>query len=1424
MHGQMQRTKGAYAANRAHIWRRAGALQISIERLRSDQQRDRLVASMVCDAAISMREHCKLVRLVTTLEASAMAESVSASGTRSVAIGGDVINSLIITGDRNQIFVGAYEQLRDAYIAPLAVFARVQLERFVGRQWLLALVDEFLTHHDRGYFIVEGAAGVGKTTFLAQLVKQRGYVHLFCEQSPGQDRIGSGIRSLAAQLIRAWEIQPYSASDMLPGAASRPDFLEKTIFQAAQQRDKLCPDEPIVLAIDALNEAGTPPGENVLGLPRALPPGVFIVASQQPVPVSLTTDAPKQLVVLRAESAQNQDDMRAFLTQAVTWPRILSQLHAEHASPERVISTLLAKSAGVWIYLHYVLAEIERGERGLLDLDDLPDGLWAYYAHYWRGQREAAETSWDEVLLPLLATLCAVQVSEPASLLRTFSCISVSDAEVRRLLGEKWRPFVAVEEGSPPRFRPYHGSLRDFLAGKVARDNISAGDWTFIEELTEAVRQAHGRIADLYLAKWGGLEAGLPQLDASRDVPNAVQPLDFSYGLRFLAAHLEDSGRSVDLHQLLRTERVALKRADDLPGDGQHQHAPEHRLVWYEAHLHLGDVAGFMADVSRAWQLAERAGKEEIGGLSVGLQCRYALLNASIASMGSNVAPALLATAVREGLWTIDQAVAFAVRSPHDQHRDKAQEELALLAVLKGEVNDAIAVAHLITEPGRRAQVLAALAPHLPEVDRGAVLTEARILIEHIESLAYRARLLIEVAPHLSSSERVEVVGEIRTLANANPDESERAEVLARLVPILPETDRAWALDAALTITLGIENLSQRANLLALLAPLIPAATCQAELAAIVRATHRHGSDFDAVSVIESLASFLSKPLLTEVFAVVCSIDDEGYRARAFEALALWLPKQLVRDALVLARHMQGNYNRARALVSLAPRLPAKSRKAVLAEAIDATRKVVWPEGVAGVLARTAEEAFWAERNAVMQSRVLARLAPHLSRARRHAELSEALDTARQLTEEDHREEVLEALAPHIPVSLLGDALTAASSIGGQAERVIALATLLSHVPEAGRDPELGEAVALTFEIDRDDLLAVALEELASLLSRAQVTDALELALMMDVDFWSVRALAAVAARLPRPQRYAQLAEAIAYAHSKELDEYERAMMFATLALPLPKKEQVKLLNELFVLLQKSRNDEVKSHIVVELARYSLLGSFLAKGLDVAKSIEDDGERAEAFAALLPSLSKEQQTSLIRKILAIARTSEDGEGFLIAALAPYLSDPLLSEAVELAGSLRESDDRALALSALAQRVPQTSQASLMTECLALVPNIKFEGLRALVLANVVVLMPEQDRAAALAQELDRALVGGSAPGLLRTRTGYLSVLAPHLANLPRGALYPLWCQTLRFLASWTRHELLDGLVSLAPVVMTLGEAPSLKEACRAIIDVGEWFP
>jgi hypothetical protein len=152
--------------------------------------------------------------------------------------------------------------------------------------------------------------------------------------------------SLAAQLIRAYDLRDAkeAAEPVLSEAASsRADFLRGLLSDAAE---RLRDGGKLVLVVDALDEAGTRPGENVLGLPQVLPAGVFVVASKRPVPVDLYTESPRRVVRIDPDSDGNRQDVRAYLTAAA--PEALAEAIVAKKGEQAADAAIERFGAAAW--------------------------------------------------------------------------------------------------------------------------------------------------------------------------------------------------------------------------------------------------------------------------------------------------------------------------------------------------------------------------------------------------------------------------------------------------------------------------------------------------------------------------------------------------------------------------------------------------------------------------------------------------------------------------------------------------------------------------------------------------------------------------------------------------------------------------------------------------------------------------------------------------------------------------------------------------------------------------------------------------------------------------------------------------------------------------------------------------------------------
>ncbi|MEH0827300.1 MULTISPECIES: hypothetical protein [unclassified Micromonospora] len=433
-----------------------------------------------------------------------------------MAIGRDNAGTVITGPTYVQVVAGSFDRLHDAIFDPAELYEQLDLARFQGRTELIARIDHYIAGQERGYVVICGEAGVGKSALAAHLVWTRACVFHFTRLGGGARDPVEARKSLAAQLIGGWGLAGrFGLGDMFPAAAARPDWLAKVIRAAAVERDRRDPARrPLVLVIDGLDEAEPdPPGMETgvpLGLPvpEALPVGVFIVAtSRYGLPLGALRDPQRvgwsQITV---EGEDNLADMRAYLRAAVagTAPdkALVAALVRHNVASDEFVDTLMDRCRGVWIYLRYVLDEIRAGFRPPTEVTGLPDRLRGYYLLQiarWAAQEQA----WRGLYRPCLATLAALQRPVTSDELAQILTIGATDAQpvaadgIAAWLDGPARAFLNVSR-TPDRRRAYsvrHESLRDLFAnpldGDHGEDRADAG---MSDQLHTAWTAAHHAI------------------------------------------------------------------------------------------------------------------------------------------------------------------------------------------------------------------------------------------------------------------------------------------------------------------------------------------------------------------------------------------------------------------------------------------------------------------------------------------------------------------------------------------------------------------------------------------------------------------------------------------------------------------------------------------------------------------------------------------------------------------------------------------------------------------------------------------------------------------------------------------------------------------------------------------------------------------
>lgn len=354
---------------------------------------------------------------------------------------------------------------------------------FVGREFVFKAIDNLLSDPSFycGYIVITGEPGIGKTALLAQLVKQRGYVHHFNIASQNIRTARDFLNNVCAQLVVQYKL-PYHT---LPEGATRDSgFLSQLLVEVATKKET----RPVVILVDALDEAESSslyPGINCLYLPQALPEGVFfVVTTREKADYRLFVDQRKD-IYLRDDDPYNLEDVRRYVLNFVRAHRdqMVSRIEQWNVE-ENVFTTIITeKSQGNFMYLVYVLRDIRDGKLTAINVDDirkLPQGLREYYQRHWRSMKAQDVEQFEKYYQPVVCILATVR--EPVSIGQVAEWTKLSPVHVKEVVSE-WREFLNVNETEQGEslYRVYHTSFQDFLKEEVGlvyyHDMIAQDAW-----------------------------------------------------------------------------------------------------------------------------------------------------------------------------------------------------------------------------------------------------------------------------------------------------------------------------------------------------------------------------------------------------------------------------------------------------------------------------------------------------------------------------------------------------------------------------------------------------------------------------------------------------------------------------------------------------------------------------------------------------------------------------------------------------------------------------------------------------------------------------------------------------------------------------------------------------------------------------------
>jgi len=240
-------------------------------------------------------------------------------------------------------------------------------------------------------------------------------------------------------------------------------FLSGLLQKASQSLD---PGHTLTVVVDALDEAedwNRSREQNLLALPPVLPPNVYIVLTTRRGWQSRLRIEQSEVFHLTGDLRENLEDIEEHLRARARSRRLANWRRKQKLSMSEFVAGMLAKSAGNFMYLSYVLPEIESGNYADLTIKRLPVGLENYYEDHWRRMGMAAKPG-SQLKIKVIYTLSVVREPVSRSLLADFC--REAEATVQDVLDE-WKQFLSTSgEGTGRRYSVYHASFRDFLHRK----------------------------------------------------------------------------------------------------------------------------------------------------------------------------------------------------------------------------------------------------------------------------------------------------------------------------------------------------------------------------------------------------------------------------------------------------------------------------------------------------------------------------------------------------------------------------------------------------------------------------------------------------------------------------------------------------------------------------------------------------------------------------------------------------------------------------------------------------------------------------------------------------------------------------------------------------------------------------------------------
>lgn len=629
-------------------------------------------------------------------------------------------------------------------------------ERFTGREWVLEEIEDWLKLKNERFFVLIGEHGIGKSAIAAKIIQTKFQVvaaYHFCIAGRGETIQPNGVLlSLAAQLVEYFAdyaeslvnvIKPLKLSvkveinaQTIKDSDVRGIVIENLHTQCPKEAldiilrrtfDELPnpPEKPVLIIIDSLDEAVTyGDKENLVtllsainGLPSWLRLIVTTCRDEQRVLSYLKMLSP-HFCDLDKQPQKGLEDIHAYVNSRITCDAIKTRMKVDC---QIFLEHITNFSEGNFLYTKVLLDDIEAAGQDITlnKLDSLPKGLDEFYHQFLMRIKTEWAAKYQFIFGILTVTKFPLTNVELINFISNNPEIdgSPNESQLNHALGVVKQFFDVVRDvHGKESYRLFHQSLREYLTDQKRNPNF----WC-------SPKDGHRWVVD-YCWRY--------------------HPNDWSecvrYGLRYLSAHIVDlaNSESLPVYKKRWIEKLHLLLSTEVNGCN----------AWFVAKKNIGDISGYLSDVSKAWEIADQHTNQQE---SLELQCRYLLITSSINSYVEIIPPSILAAQLQANQMTSTEILTYAYQ---------------------------------ISDPFKKAEALSTLLPFLPPDLHSDVIKKALCAASNCVGGLSRAKMQLTIVKHITelesqNFEQEKIFADILRIKS----EWEKTDTLVTVAPILPE-------------------------------------------------------------------------------------------------------------------------------------------------------------------------------------------------------------------------------------------------------------------------------------------------------------------------------------------------------------------------------------------------------------------------------------------------------------------------------------------------------------------------------------------------------------------------------------------------------------------------------------------------------------